>query len=214
MQSSVAITVFNSTLAGDVEGLQSVFNNEGISGEESPDMFGETDDVGRNALFFACMLGRSCIIQELVKNGGQVNSITARGYTPLHCAAMWGQLDTLKTLVELNANLQAVNFRGERAADVAIRYSKLDCAEYLAWIEAKQSLQACIGHFKDALTDPGKIQGKLTKDEKNICTNALSAKSDWLQSVKNPTAEDFSEQRKQLVDLVAPILERLNPLCE
>lgn len=50
---------------------------------------------------------------------------------------MWGQLDTLKTLVELNADFQATNFRGEKAVDVARRYDKLDCAEYLAWAGEK-----------------------------------------------------------------------------
>ncbi len=59
------------------------------------------------------------------------------GYSALHFSAMWGQLDTLKTLVELNADFQAVNFRGEKAVDVARRYNKLDCAEYLAWAGEK-----------------------------------------------------------------------------
>lgn len=45
---------------------------------------------------------------------------------------MWGQLDTLKTLVELSADLQATNFQGEKAVDVARRYDKLDCVEFLA----------------------------------------------------------------------------------
>lgn len=51
----------------------------------------------------------------------------------MHSSAMWGQLDTLKTLVELNADLQATNFLGEKAVDVARRYCKPDCEEYLAW---------------------------------------------------------------------------------
>lgn len=105
---------------------------------------------------------------------------------------MWGQLDTLKTLVELNADFQAVNFRGEKAVDVARRYDKLDCAEYLAWAgekvkhfstesnlvmikadddfflltEAKQSLQALIQDVRDIIADPEKVQGKLNKEDK------------------------------------------------
>lgn len=106
---------------------------------------------------------------------------------------MWGQLDTLKTLVELNADFQAVSFRGEKAVDVAWRYDKLDCAEYLAWAgekvkhfstesnlvmikadydffflltEAKQSLQALIQDVRDIIADPEKVQGKLNKEDK------------------------------------------------
>ncbi len=105
---------------------------------------------------------------------------------------MWGQLDTLKTLVELNVDFQAVNFRGEKAVDVARRYDKLDCTEYLAWAgekvkhfstesnlvmikadddfflltEAKQSLQALIQDVRDIIADPEKVQGKLNKEDK------------------------------------------------
>lgn len=56
----------------------------------------------------------------------------------MHYSAMWGQLDTLKTLVELKADFQAISFRGEKAVDVARRYHKLDCAEYLAWAGRKE----------------------------------------------------------------------------
>lgn len=55
------------------------------------------------------------------------------GYSPLHYAALWGQLDTLVTLVELGADIEARNFRGERAKEVASRYSKTDCIDYLSW---------------------------------------------------------------------------------
>lgn len=109
---------------------------------------------------------------------------------------MWGQLDTLKTLVELNADFQANNFRGEKAVDVARRYDKLDCAEYLAWAgekmkhfriyiyiylsqilwwlmhifliltEAKQNLQAFIQDVRAIVADQEKVQGKLNKEDK------------------------------------------------
>ncbi|XP_073773527.1 ankyrin repeat domain-containing protein 45 isoform X1 [Danio rerio] len=132
------------------------------------------------------------------------------GYSPLHCSAMWGQLDTLKTLVELNADFQAINFRGEKAVDVARRYDKLDCAEYLAWAEAKQNLQAFIQEVRAIVADQEKVQGKLNKEDKNICINTCSAKSDWINNTRTATAQDFIEQKKLLEDVLAPVLLKLN----
>ncbi|XP_051985218.1 ankyrin repeat domain-containing protein 45 [Xyrauchen texanus] len=208
-------TVFMCALDGDVEGIKSLLENVTPSDNGlSPNIFHEKDEVGRNALLTACMLGRSGIVRELVKSGAEVNELTVRGYTPLHCSAMWGQLDTLKTLVELKADLHSVNFRGERPVDMAQRYDKLDCAEYLAWAEAKQSLQALISEVSDTIADPEKVQGKLNKEDKNICINTCSAKSDWIQNAKNPTMQDFIEQKKHLDDVFAPILVKLNTQSE
>lgn len=56
------------------------------------------------------------------------------GYTPLHCAAAWGRLEMLKVLVlELDVDIDALNFRKERARDVAARYSQTECVEFLDW---------------------------------------------------------------------------------
>ncbi|KAG1934766.1 ankyrin repeat domain-containing protein [Pimephales promelas] len=134
MRSAEEKTVLLCALDGDVEGLKRLLATDSKLPEN---ILWEKDEVGRNALFAACTLGRSDIVRELVQNGASVNEFTARGYSPLHCSALWGQLDTLKTLVELNADFQATNFRGEKAVDVAGRYDKLDCAEYLAWAGEK-----------------------------------------------------------------------------
>ncbi|XP_010881693.1 ankyrin repeat domain-containing protein 45 [Esox lucius] len=212
MQSVEDNSVFRYALAGDIEGIQKHLENECLSSNtESPDnLLWVKDEVGRNALFGACMLGRSTTARELViKHGLQVNEFTKRGYSPLHCAALWGQLETVKTLVELGADVQAKNFRGERATELASRYSKIDCAEYLTWAEAKQDLQSYITHVRDTIADPEKVQGKLNKEDKNICTNTCSAKSDWIQNAKTTSIQEFIEQRRHLEDTVIPILSKL-----
>lgn len=58
---------------------------------------------------------------------------TLIGYTLLHCAAAWGRLETLKALVELDVDIEALNFRGEKARDVADRYSQTECVHFLDW---------------------------------------------------------------------------------
>jgi len=42
-------------------------------------------------------------------------------------------LETLKALVELDVDIEALNFRKERARDVAARYSQTECVEFLDW---------------------------------------------------------------------------------
>lgn len=55
------------------------------------------------------------------------------GYTLLHCAAAWGRLETLKALVELDADIEAQNYWQETPRDVADRYSQTECMEFLDW---------------------------------------------------------------------------------
>ncbi|XP_048114303.1 ankyrin repeat domain-containing protein 45 isoform X2 [Alosa alosa] len=190
MQSSNCVgSVYQLALAGDVPGIQSILENESATNEERSNLLWEEDDIGRNALF-------------------------AASYSPLHYSALWGQLDTLKTLVELGADIQAINFRRERAKEVASRYSKMDCADYLSWAEAKQRLQSYITMVRETLADPERIQGKLSKEDKNVCNNTCTAKSDWILNSKNPTTQDFCEQRKHIEDVLSPILAKLTPQAD
>ncbi|TRZ04235.1 hypothetical protein DNTS_029923 [Danionella cerebrum] len=212
MQSSAEEkTVFSCALNEDVEGLNFLSQRSSIQeNKHLENILWEKDEVGRHALFTACTLGLTTVVRELVQNGADVNEVTARGYSPLHFSAMWGHLDTLKVLVELNADVQVCNFRGEKAVDVARRYEKVDCAEYLAWSEAKHSLQTFIQDVRTIVADQEKIQGKLNKEEKNLCINTCSGKSDWINNIKNATTQDFIEQKKLMEDVLMPILLKLN----
>ncbi|XP_062833827.1 ankyrin repeat domain-containing protein 45 isoform X3 [Anolis carolinensis] len=88
------------------------------------------------------------------------------GYTLLHCAAAWGQLETLKTLIDLEADIYATTFRGEKARDIACRYEKMECVEFLDWAEAKQNLRNFISQIQTTVTDPEKVLGRLNKEDK------------------------------------------------
>ncbi|XP_070931888.1 ankyrin repeat domain-containing protein 45 isoform X3 [Macaca nemestrina] len=121
-------------LTGDVEGLQKIFEDpENPHHEQAMQLLLEEDIVGRNLLYAACMAGQSDVIRALAKYGVNLNEKTTRGYTLLHCAAAWGRLETLKALVELDVDIEALNFREERARDVAARYSQTECVEFLDW---------------------------------------------------------------------------------
>ncbi len=77
---SIQREIFNCVLSGDLETIKQHFEREGVTGEsQEEDLFGLKDEVGRNALLTACMLGRSAIVRELVANGAQVDERTVRG---------------------------------------------------------------------------------------------------------------------------------------
>uniref|UniRef100_M4AVQ3 Uncharacterized protein n=1 Tax=Xiphophorus maculatus TaxID=8083 RepID=M4AVQ3_XIPMA len=112
--------------------LQQVLESYDAAEEsEEINLFGKVDEMGRNALLVASMLGKSSVVRELVKHGAKLDEQTVRGYTSLHLAACWGHLDTVQTLLELGADLKAKTFREETPLDLAKRYSQTDCVDHL-----------------------------------------------------------------------------------
>ncbi|XP_023148156.1 ankyrin repeat domain-containing protein 45 isoform X1 [Amphiprion ocellaris] len=208
--SSIQEEIFQCVQSGDLEALKQLL--EGV--EESQEslelkLFARRDEVGRNVLMIASMLGRSDTVRELVGHGAPVNEQTVRGYSALHLAACWGHEDTVRTLVELGADLQAQTFRGETPVDLSSIYSRTDCTERLILAEAKQDLMSYINRVKETIADSEK---KLTKEEKNICAHVFSAKSDWIQNAKNPTVLDFTAQRQDFEEALQPVLNKLSAL--
>ncbi|XP_047223942.1 ankyrin repeat domain-containing protein 45 isoform X2 [Girardinichthys multiradiatus] len=131
--------IFNGVLSGDLENIKQLLeSSDGSEESHEHDLFGKVDEMGRNALLTASMLGKSSIVRELVKHGAKVDGQTVRGYTSLHLAACWGHLDTVRTLLELGADTQAKTFRGERPVDLARRYSQADCTDCLTQAEHGQ----------------------------------------------------------------------------
>ncbi|XP_043347015.1 ankyrin repeat domain-containing protein 45 isoform X1 [Dermochelys coriacea] len=197
-------------LTGNVEGVHQIFADpEDPDGEKAMQLLMEKDIIGRDLLYATSMAGQSAVIRALAKYGVVMKDKTARGYTLLHCAAAWGQLETLKTLVELDADILAMTFRGEKARDIADRYAQRDCVEFLDWAEAKQALRTFIAHIQATIADPEKVQGRLNKEDKNMSLSACRVKSDWLENTKEPTRQDFLDQKKQLEDIMLPIFTKL-----
>lgn len=78
---SIQEDVYNCVLSGELESIRELFDSVSATEEEEMDLFDYKDEGGRNALLTACMLGRSAIVSELVRNGAQVNESTSRGET-------------------------------------------------------------------------------------------------------------------------------------
>nr|XP_008509349.1 PREDICTED: ankyrin repeat domain-containing protein 45 isoform X1 [Equus przewalskii] len=199
-------------LTGDVEGLQMIFEDpENPHHEQAMQLLLEEDIVGRNLLYAACMAGQSDVIRALAKYGVNLNEKTARGYTLLHCAAAWGRLETLKALVELDVDIEALNFREERARDVAARYSQTECVEFLDWADARLALKKYIAKASAAVTDTEKGPGKLFKEDKNTVLNACRVRNEWLETHLEASINEIFEQKQQLEDIVTPILTKMAP---
>ncbi|XP_008291276.1 ankyrin repeat domain-containing protein 45 [Stegastes partitus] len=206
--SSIQEEIFKFVLSGDLEALKQLLAGVEESEESrEQNLFGQKDEVGRNALMTASMLGRSDLVRELVAHGAPVNDQTVRGFSALHLTACWGRVDTARTLLELGADLKAETFKGETPVDLSRIYAKTDCIDCLILADAKQDLMSYVNHIKDMIN---KSDRELTKKEKNICTSNLSAKSDWIQNVKNQTVSDFTAQRRDLEDALQPILSKLS----
>uniref|UniRef100_A0A3B4ZMY4 Ankyrin repeat domain 45 n=1 Tax=Stegastes partitus TaxID=144197 RepID=A0A3B4ZMY4_9TELE len=200
--SSIQEEIFKFVLSGDLEALKQLLAGVEESEESrEQNLFGQKDEVGRNALMTASMLGRSDLVRELVAHGAPVNDQTVRGFSALHLTACWGRVDTARTLLELGADLKAETFKGETPVDLSRIYAKTDCIDCLILADAKQDL-ILLHVFLVSIS------------AQNICTSNLSAKSDWIQNVKNQTVSDFTAQRRDLEDALQPILSKLSAHCK
>ena len=71
------------------------------------------------------------IIDLLVKSGANVNAQDAEGFTPLHMAAIHGNLKIVKKLVDLEADVNMATTDGKNASELAHLNEELEIEEYL-----------------------------------------------------------------------------------
>ena len=83
-------------------------------------------------LHIASMKNTTPVIMDLlVKSGADVNAQDAEGFTPLHMAAIHGNLKIVKKLVDLDADVHIVTTDGKNAAELAHLNEELEIEEYL-----------------------------------------------------------------------------------
>jgi ankyrin repeat protein len=76
---------------------------------------GRIDEVRRllnQAFRYACMYGGPAIVELLLARGADVREPNRDGQTPLHCAVIGGQLETVKLLLQHDPPLEARNVYG------------------------------------------------------------------------------------------------------
>ena len=73
---------------------------------------GVTKKEIQSAFTYACSWGRINVIEFLLKKGVSIKGHGGDGQTPLHCAAIFGQLETIKYLLKFDPPLEARNMYG------------------------------------------------------------------------------------------------------
>ncbi|KAJ8914952.1 hypothetical protein NQ315_002476, partial [Exocentrus adspersus] len=76
-------------------------------------------------------------------------------------------------------------------------------------VEARNELESYAYSLKNQLNDKDKLGAKLSDDEKTKMEEAIDEKIKWLEDNQDTEAEDYKRQKKELEDVVQPIIAKL-----
>ena len=76
-------------------------------------------------------------------------------------------------------------------------------------VEAKNELESYVYSLKNQVNDKEKVGGKLSESEKKTITDAVEEKIKWLESNASADVDEFKAQKKELEEIVNPIMSKL-----
>lgn len=76
-------------------------------------------------------------------------------------------------------------------------------------VEAKNELESYAYSLKNQLGDKEKLGGKLSSEDKDTITEAVDEKIKWLESNPDAEAEELQAKKKELEEIVQPIMSKL-----
>ncbi|KAG8187883.1 hypothetical protein JTE90_002427 [Oedothorax gibbosus] len=76
-------------------------------------------------------------------------------------------------------------------------------------VEARNELESYAYSLKNQVNDKEKLGSKLSSSEKEKMEEALDEKIKWLEANQDAEAEEFTKQKKELEDIVQPIISKL-----
>jgi len=76
-------------------------------------------------------------------------------------------------------------------------------------VEARNELESYAYSLKNQLGDKEKLGGKLAEDEKTKIEEAVDSSIKWLESNQDADGSDYKKQKKELEDIVQPIIAKL-----
>jgi len=91
---------------GRVDIVKSYFNEDGTRKANT------SQKKVQRAFLYACTWGQTNVVEFLLEKGVDLNEGGDGGQTPLHCAAIGGQLNTIKLLLKFNPPLELRNMYG------------------------------------------------------------------------------------------------------
>ncbi|KAJ8324100.1 Target of rapamycin complex 2 subunit avo2 [Batrachochytrium dendrobatidis] len=90
--------------------------------ERYPDLISAMSKQGKTALTIATEKGHADMIQALLEQKADVNSVDGNGSTPLHHAAAYGHTECVDILLKHGANLHIVNKMGWKPFDYSFSF--------------------------------------------------------------------------------------------
>merc|ERR1712072_13885 len=96
----------------------------------------------------------------------------------------------------------------ERMINDAEKFAEED-AELKSKVEARNELESYAYSLKNQLSDKEKLGGKLSEDEQSKIEEVINEKIKWLEDNPEAEAEDFKAQKKEMEDIVQPIIAKL-----
>ncbi|MBE6417359.1 MAG: hypothetical protein E7033_02710 [Akkermansiaceae bacterium] len=103
---------------------------------EDLDTFAENDN-GENAMHVAAAHGKIPVMVLLTAQNHLFSERDQLSMTPLHHAAMHGQTEVVKQLIEVKVDLNSRDHRGRSALDLAIEFKHTDCENLLRQANAR-----------------------------------------------------------------------------
>jgi len=76
-------------------------------------------------------------------------------------------------------------------------------------VDARNELEGYLYGLKNQLADKEKLGAKLSEDEKSTISDAVEEKIQWLSDNDDSEAEEFKSQKKEIEDIVSPIISKL-----
>jgi len=76
-------------------------------------------------------------------------------------------------------------------------------------VEARNELESFAYSLKNQIADKEKLGGKLSSSEKETIEKAVDEKISWLEKNREASVEELKEQKKELEDIVQPIVGKL-----
>uniref|UniRef100_A0A8C2KAZ8 Heat shock protein 5 n=1 Tax=Cyprinus carpio TaxID=7962 RepID=A0A8C2KAZ8_CYPCA len=96
----------------------------------------------------------------------------------------------------------------ERMVNEAERYADED-KKLKERIDARNELESYAYSLKNQIGDKKKLGGKLSSDDKEAIEKAIEEKIEWLESHQDSDLEDFQAKKKELEEIMQPIISKL-----
>ncbi|MEQ2315044.1 Endoplasmic reticulum chaperone BiP [Ameca splendens] len=76
-------------------------------------------------------------------------------------------------------------------------------------IDARNELESYAYSLKNQIGDKEKLGGKLSDEDKEAIEKAVEEKTEWMESHQDADLEDFQPKKKELEEVVQPIISEL-----